>query len=94
MFPGVADARSVTLLWDPSPTETVIGYKVYKDGQFFLDAGNVITLKIDDLYNVTTEFYVTAYDDKGNESEPSNSVTMDEKSLPGKIQDFQFRIQP
>jgi len=74
-------AKSVTLSWDPSPTERVIGYSIYYSvnadisDPTIINAGDVLTYKIESLDNSTVFYFtVTAYDAENNESAFSNIV--------------------
>ena len=77
----------VTLTWDPSPTSSVIGYRVYevtKNGQMIQmikDVGNVLQTEV----YIGQCFVVTAYDAVGNESGFSNIACGEP---PKKIQGF------
>ncbi|MFO7812759.1 MAG: putative Ig domain-containing protein [Pelovirga sp.] len=83
---SVVWAKTVTLAWDPSPSE-VSGYKVYyragsdnlsktgEDGTVVVDVGSVLDYSLSDL-NDGEDYYftVTAYDANGQESDFSNHV--------------------
>ena len=71
--------ESVSLAWDPSSNEEVIGYKVYigrASGNYdrVEDVGNVLTYTVKNLGHETYYFVCTAYDSIGNESGYSNEV--------------------
>ena len=71
--------ESVSLAWDPSPNEEVIGYKVYigrASGDYYRidDVGNVLTYTVKNLEHGTYYFVCTAYDASGNESKYSDEV--------------------
>lgn len=88
---GSASGKSIT--WDANTEPDLAGYRVYlrdlPSGSFTIGLdvvttpGEVHIIPLADL-GVTTEgheFYVTAYDTSGNESDPSNTVN-DEKPGP------------
>lgn len=69
-----------TLAWDPSPTPTVVGYRLYqKDnaGHSYSVIGTTsgTTLSSQILDGVTYTWMVTAYTASGLESDPSNEVS-------------------
>ena len=71
--------NSVSLAWDPSPNEVVIGYMIYigrASGDYYksYDVGNVLTYTVKNLEHGTYYFTCTAYDTFGNESAYSNEV--------------------
>jgi hypothetical protein len=74
------DAASLALVWDPSPSSGVTGYKIHAalgDGtqQVTYNVGNVTNAVVDNLVEGQTyNFYATAYDSGGNESGPSNTL--------------------
>jgi len=78
------------LEWDPSPDESVIGYKIYfghESGRYtsVVDVGNVKQARIDlgELSNNRTWFIAaTSYDDAGLESDFSNEVKVEEARGP------------
>ncbi len=78
-LPSLA-AQRVMLAWDPSPDASVTGYHVYRGvgpAPVFdaIDVGASNTCELTDLYEGETyQFYVTAYDAMGIESEPSNTL--------------------
>ncbi|WP_029917607.1 putative Ig domain-containing protein [Pelobacter seleniigenes] len=89
LFATTALAKSVTLSWDPSPSN-ITGYKIYYDtqsaetpfvgidaieGDSPIDVGNVLTYTVTGLYDDEDYYFaVTAYDGSGNESTYSNVV--------------------
>ena len=96
-----AIAKDVTLSWDPSPTPQVTGYQVYvslnPDMQSLLlsvDAGNVLTLMIQDLGDTYEHFFcVKAYDELGNSSVCSNVVKSPKVELQeGVLPELDFTI--
>jgi hypothetical protein len=76
-----AQAAEVTLTWDASTDNAVVGYKIHygtSSGtyQTIIDAGNVTTLTVYSLADGTTYYFAaTAYDANGNESGFSTEVT-------------------
>lgn len=61
-----AMAKDVTLSWDASPTLEVTGYMLYygtdsTNLEYQQDAGDALTMKIDDIPAGTWYFAVTAY---------------------------------
>lgn len=72
--------QRVVLAWDPSPDASVTGYRVYRGTgptPVFeaIDVGNTNTCELTDLYEGEIyQFYMTAYDAIGIESEPSNTL--------------------
>ncbi len=84
-----AAAKTVTLSWDPSPSD-ISGYRIYYDsdsstapfdgggateGGSPIDVGDVLTYTIHGLSDTDDHYFaVTAYDDSGNESAYSNAV--------------------
>ncbi len=82
--------KTVTLSWDPSPSE-VSGYKIYYDtgssaapldgtgateGSSPIDVGNVLTFTVNGLPDAEEHYFaVTAYDAENHESTYSNTVT-------------------
>src|SRR5260370_15370161 len=84
-------ASGVTLLWDPSSGSNIAGYRLYygtPSGTYrqIVDVGNVTSFTVDDLLHGRTYYFVvTAYDDTGAESGPSNEVAF---SLGSTIKDF------
>ncbi len=85
---GKADFYSVTLRWKP-PVGTVKAYRVYlrkKDEQYPekpVKETSGLTVSVDDLKSSTDYcFIVTAVDNKGSESLPSNEVSLQTKNRP------------
>lgn len=79
-FPALAG--EAWLVWDPSPSERVAGYKVYygTSSRYYqyppIDVGNMLDCHVQDLEaGKTFYFAATAYDDQGNESDYSNEVS-------------------
>ena len=90
---GSAFGKSIT--WDANTELDLAGYRVYlrdlPSGSFAMGLdvlttpGEVHVIPLADL-GVTTEgheFYVTAYDTSGNESDPSNIVNDETPGPPG-----------
>ncbi|MCS7089586.1 MAG: fibronectin type III domain-containing protein [Verrucomicrobiota bacterium] len=82
-------AGTVTLAWDPSPDERVVGYAIYYGTSsgvhpVRIEVGNVTNAVIEGLQpGVTYYFVATAFTADGLESDPSNEVSyMMEESLP------------
>ncbi len=75
-----ASFSSVTLQWDASPDTNVVGYAVYNgviDTSYLIrtDAGPETSATVTNLpVGVTNYFFVTAYDENGVESDPSNLI--------------------
>jgi len=75
-----ASFSSVTLQWDASPDTNVVGYAVYNgviDTSYLIrtDAGRETSATVTNLpVGVTNYFFVTAYDENGVESDPSNLI--------------------
>ena len=96
----LCQAKTVTLSWDQSPTQTVTGYWVWvsPDGMTFSrieDAGNALTLTVSGLEDTDDHYFaVTAYDKDFNESINSNVVhspPIPETVLP--ILDFKIGVE-
>ena len=66
---------SLNLDWTAATDNVgVTGYQVYKDGVVEATLGNVLTYNVTGLTSGTTyDFYITALDEVGNESSPSNT---------------------
>jgi len=85
-----AIAKDVTLSWDPSPTPTVTGYRAYvslsSDMQneiMVLDAGDVLSLMIQELADEETHYFcVKAYDGVNPDSVCSNVVKSEAIDVP------------
>ena len=89
---GTAQAESVTLVWTPSPSSDVVEYRVYQsliENIFATGAECNAVVITDDSQECMTKaiipdlltgyryhFVVTAIDGSGNESEPSNMVSI------------------
>lgn len=75
-------AATVSMSWNANTDNDLAGYRVYygtASGSYphSLDAGNATTVEIGDLSADTTYYFiVTAYDTSGNESEPSDEVSV------------------
>lgn len=84
-------AASLTLAWDPSPSQDAIGYKLYyktgsstafdgtgaAQGDSPIDLGNRLSVNLDNLADGTRyTFTATSYNSSGEESPFSNVVTM------------------
>lgn len=84
---GMACAASnVTFEWDPNSETDLAGYRLYQSqtsGQYTFGDGNQVatiaagteTVTITNVTDGTYYWVLTAYDDNGNESGPSNEVT-------------------
>jgi hypothetical protein len=72
-------ATTFTLSWTATTDNiAVTGYKIYKNGSLYIDAGNVLTYNVTgQLGGVTNNWQVSAYDAASNESTKSTirSVT-------------------
>ncbi len=83
-------ALSVTLAWDASPDATVAGYNVHygtASGHYTtaLNVGKQTTAQVSGLQAGQTYFFVvTAYDNTGLESDPSNEVSYNPTAAPPK----------
>ena len=72
--------QSVTLAWNPSPSPSVVGYRIYcsTDGTNYnnqWDAGANTSWSVTGLQEGTTNYFeVSAYDATNNQSPPSNPV--------------------
>jgi len=78
---GSVYAKTVTLSWDPSPTLSVVGYKVLTSLSQLMttstvqDVGDVLSYTVKELENTDSHWFcVKAYDILGNESTCSNIV--------------------
>ena len=87
-------ATSITLAWNPSISDDVLGYRVTyaiattADTQS-LDVGNATTAAVSGLDDSTTySFAVTAYDKDGAVSFPSNQVSLN----PARIANLSTRV--
>src|SRR5215471_11524118 len=83
-----ASAWQVSLAWDPVNAPTVAGYRIYysltrSTYTAYIDVGLATTATVTGLTAGQTYYFVaTAYDATGNESGPSNTVTV---SLPSAV---------
>ena len=72
-------AQTLALVWKPSISTNVIGYKLYYGGQSgvytnIVDVGNATNCVVSNIpTNVTHYFAATAYDDMGVESQFSTN---------------------
>ncbi|NHF58980.1 fibronectin type III domain-containing protein [Flavobacteriaceae bacterium TP-CH-4] len=82
---GAITPNSVELSWTASTDNTgVTGYNVYIDGALGSSLGNLLTYTATGLTEATSyDFTVTALDAAGNESAPSNVVTVTTTSTGG-----------
>lgn len=77
MRAGETVMHTVTLSWNPSSSENVTGYRVHygqQSGNYpnSIDVGNQLTAEVANLIDGTTYYFaVTAYNNAGEESEPS-----------------------
>ena len=90
LLPTIAVARTVTLIWDASPSVGVTGYKIYyqaapyvagqwdgtsaTEGNSPLDVGNVLTYQLNDLPDGTVYCFGASAYDGSAESGLSNIV--------------------
>jgi len=75
-----AFAGEVGLAWDAKTEPEIVGYRIYYQGVTHsdlrsIDVGNVTTYTVTDLDPDTYSFCVTAYDNSGNETGCSNTVS-------------------
>jgi len=86
--PGTLLAQDISLAWDPSDSEDVVGYKIYYkadstelpldgiealEGPSPIDVGNVTSFTLTELPEGSVYYFrATAYDSEGNESDLSN----------------------
>ena len=83
-----ATTNSATLSWDPNSEANLAGYHVYQgttSGSYGLavDAGNTTIYTAQNLQAGLTYYWATtAYDSSGNESPPSNEVSLLISALP------------
>lgn len=81
-------ATTIRLAWDPSPDPNVVGYNLSygtNPGKYSrsINAGNATSVTVPSLTPGTTYFFVvTAYNNAGLQSAPSNEVTI---SLPENV---------
>lgn len=77
---SAAAGQKVSLAWDPSPDDSVTGYRLFCINVTLghtnqIDVGNTNVCVITSLAEARTyAFYVTAYDGNGLESDPSNTI--------------------
>jgi exo-poly-alpha-galacturonosidase len=79
MVPPLAvDDQSITLIWSkPSDYANVVGYKVYQDGTLVSQTKKLSYSAKESIEPAKAyEFFVTAVDANGNESSPSNKITV------------------
>ena len=67
--------QSVTVAWDPSISDTVVGYRVYRDSLMLADTAG-LSAAIPVVYDATHTIWVTAYDSQFNESVPSTALSV------------------
>jgi hypothetical protein len=77
---NVVISSGETLLWDPTPEPDIAGYKVYygevNSSPVMINVGNVTSRTFNDLQAGRSYFfYVTAYNESGLESDPSQQIT-------------------
>lgn len=93
---GTNSGVSVAMAWDPSPDANVAGYYIYYgtiSGQCTnrLDAGPTATATVSGMeVGMTYYFTVTAYDEIGQESPPSNEIAF---TVPDPIPDTPITLQ-
>jgi len=91
-FPIPVQAESITLAWAPSSSSDVVEYRIYQsliENIFAIGTECNAVVITDDSHECMTKaivpdlmigyryhFVVTAIDDNGNESEPSNMVSI------------------
>lgn len=90
VFCSPLSAQNINLSWDASPSDNVIGYKVYysqsqdslasgsgaDEGVSPVDVGDILSAPLSNLDDDAIYYFaVTAYDSDGNESTYSNIVT-------------------
>ena len=81
---GEMNAQSVTLAWDPSPSASIAGYRIYYGTNsraygFVTNAGLVQTQRVTLPHPGRWFFAATAYDTIGLESDFSNEVQWEAK---------------
>ena len=85
LMPMVASAATINFSWDANTESDLAGYRMYQSNESGVyDMDNPVaeiaeTETTYTLFNVTDGTYywvLTAYDDAGNESTPSNEVTV------------------
>ena len=78
-FPALAE-KSIALAWDASEDDSVTGYNVHYgtvSGEYtdVISVGNITTVTVSGLVEGVTYFFVvTAFNESGLESEPSNEI--------------------
>jgi len=95
---SVCAGREITVAWDANPaSDNVTGYKVYKEkvlnsGAFeeIIDVKNVTQAKLD-FDDSETTIIVTAYNEAGLESLPSEPLTIPAKR-PGRVKSLRIEI--
>jgi len=81
-FAGMVLATDLTFAWDPNPESDLAGYRLYyrsggETNFTVVETGNVTRYTVPDLVpGMTYDFHLTAYNQIGLESEPSNTVTV------------------
>src|SRR5262245_35490574 len=76
------DFATVQLAWDPSADDSVVGYTVFYGSasgyyEYSMPVGTATNATIAYLENGTTYFFtVTAYNDDGVQSDPSNEIAV------------------
>ena len=84
---GAQETAGVTLRWDPNTETDLAGYKVYdclptptpcsiEQHHTVVDVGNLVQKTLPGTFLEGSLFFVTAYDQAGNESASSNKVTL------------------
>lgn len=100
-IPITAEAKNVTLSWDPSPTETVVGYTLYWSNDPLIPINNRVKVPVGDVLtfyvaNLSDDkehyFTVTAQDDNSNESAYSN-IVYSKAIEPEPLPDLEFDIE-
>jgi len=84
VWAGGLNAQSVTLAWDPSPSGSIVGYRIYYGTNsraygFVTNAGLVQTQRVTLPHPGRWFFAATAYDTIGLESDFSNEVQWEAK---------------
>lgn len=85
----ISNPNSITLMWDPSPDSTVVGYKVYSGptSRVYtnqIDVGTATSTVVTGLVPGSTTFFAaTSYNSAGTESPPSNELVY---TCPGILQ--------
>jgi len=78
------EGSTATLIWNANPESDLRGYHVYRNGPRFTTISIAETTYRDSSLVANTDYtyYITAVDKVGNESDPSNSVTLGVDSIP------------